>query len=137
MFSAPRPEYTCPIKLTLTLPPTEQTSLLQTPLLQQFVWSRGPRNNRASTRGQSDVMLSNSGEAGGAGPFPCTRVGQVGVFGPFSVSFLPLCRLFDRKHLLLCSRSWGSRLRSRPDGGMKELTGGGEGCGTLTGASFM
>lgn len=30
MFSAPRPEYTCPIKLTLTLPPTEQTSLLQT-----------------------------------------------------------------------------------------------------------
>lgn len=30
MFSALRPEYTCPIKLTLTLPPTEQTSLLQT-----------------------------------------------------------------------------------------------------------
>lgn len=30
MFSAPRPEYTCPIELTLTLPPTEQTSLLQT-----------------------------------------------------------------------------------------------------------
>lgn len=29
--AAPRPEYTCPIKLTLTPPPTEQTSLLSTP----------------------------------------------------------------------------------------------------------
>lgn len=44
MFSAPRPEYTCPIKLTLTLPPTEQTSLLQTLCCSNLfgVRARGP-----------------------------------------------------------------------------------------------
>lgn len=38
MFSAPRPEYTCPIKLTLTPPPTEQTSLLQTLRSSNLFW---------------------------------------------------------------------------------------------------
>lgn len=38
MFSTPRPEYTCPIKLTLTPPPTEQTSLLQTLRSSNLFW---------------------------------------------------------------------------------------------------
>lgn len=38
MFSAPRPEYTCPVKLTLTPLPTEQTALLQTLHSSNLFW---------------------------------------------------------------------------------------------------
>lgn len=40
-------------------PSTDRTDISFTnPLLQQFVWSQGPRNNCTSTRGKSEVMLS-------------------------------------------------------------------------------
>lgn len=57
-----RPEYTCPIKLTLTPLPTEQTYLFffffYSLLLWQFVleW-RGPGNNCTSTCGQYVMMV--------------------------------------------------------------------------------
>lgn len=46
------PEYTCPIKLTLTPPPTEQTSLLQTLHRSNLFLSRGLGSNCTSTCGK-------------------------------------------------------------------------------------
>lgn len=58
MFSAPCPECTRPIKLTLT-PSADRTDISFTnPPLKQFVLSRGLGNNWMSARGKYEVMVS-------------------------------------------------------------------------------
>lgn len=48
-------------------PSTDRTDISFTnPLLQQFVWSQGPRTNCMSTRSKSEVMLSNTWRGQGA-----------------------------------------------------------------------
>lgn len=115
MFSAPRPEYTCPIKLTLTPPPTEQTSLLQTLRSSNLFWvkARGTtvcphvvnKKWKYQTPGPGRAQRFPAG--GALSPSPSHAWAQ---FGPL-VSSLSLdfslsagCegnRLFDWEHLLV------------------------------------
>ena len=149
MFSAPRPEYTCPIKLTLTPPPTEQTSLLQTRRSGNLFWveARGTTvcphvvNKKwwYQTPGPGRVQCYPCwrGSQRQAFPFPCTGSvwppGQLPLF-----ESLPLCWLFDGEHLLagwfLGVEGWEAAVM---EGWKKQRERGveGEDCGRLTGAS--
>lgn len=119
--AAPRPEYTCPIKLTLTPPPTEQTSLLSTPPPlrhhQQspaicFPVSRGPRSdcNVSTLQMQSDAIKhlvggTSEGLPAPRAPTPPPPPSQAGThFDPpvssLSFELSSLCWPFDGKHLL-------------------------------------
>lgn len=102
MFSVPHPEYTCPIKLTLTPPSTEQTSLLQTLHCSNLFWVKAPRITVCPHVVNTTWCYQTPGKG------TVTPASGLPMFGPsFGAQlvlslfgFLPFCWLFDGKHLL-------------------------------------
>lgn len=157
MFSASCPEYTRPIKLTLTPPPTEQTSLLQTLHSSNLFWVEalgttgcphvvnkkwwywtpglGKVRRYHRLKGPPNVRLLRSPFFLFAGPvWPSGRLVLAGF--PFSAEGN---RLFDREHLL-AGRFWGvdcKKLQSEQDERTAEWRANAKDFERLTGASSV